>query len=60
MCGQFSYTGSTTPLDQYYSFRDLILEENSATCSYIIPELDMEINGEPVFYDYITDVEFAY
>ena len=60
MCGQFSYTGSTTPLDQYYSFRDLILEENSATCSYIIPDLDMEINGEVVFYDYVTDVEFEY
>ena len=43
-----------------WGFRDLILEENSATCSYIIPDLDMEINGEVVFYDYVTDVEFEY
>ena len=60
MCGQFSYTGSGAVLDQYYSFRDLILQEDYATCSYIIPYRDMKIAGEYVEYVYETDVEFEY
>jgi hypothetical protein len=57
MCGQFSYTGSQNELDQHYSFRELLLDETGNTCSYIMPELELQtgLNDE---YQYVTDVEF--
>ena len=58
MCGQFSYTGSQAPLDQYYSFRDLHLDRYGGVCNYIIPEVDLIVNGEPVEYQKVEDVDF--
>jgi hypothetical protein len=57
MCGQFSYTNSSNKLDQNYSFRELILDDDGNNCSYVIAEIDFK---EKVLIDteIVMDVEF--
>ena len=57
MCGQFSYTNSSNKLNQNYSFRELILDDDGNNCGYVIAEIDFK---EKVLIDteVVMDVEF--
>ena len=52
-----NYTGLNTPLDCMWGFRDLVIEDEKMTSSYIIPEKIIYFKGATVSFPYMKTAE---